>query len=428
MHRIPHLISRLDMPIDTNTVQSPRLRSKISKVAVEALHEKGSRNNASSPEYLTEMTRLSHRSFVVEKVLICLLAKTRAHQLTFPNFKRQVLDELNGDLALALTIDEQYDYANPFWQHAKYRWTAPDFSDYGEALDLAQRWLCQQHNIPAPDWRSMLRLGGIWQGGIRSPNPQPSATSILFFCRWLLLHNLQQDGVLDRYDRFVITRSDFVWLCPHPPLSVLDRGAIWFPNGEHWGGLNDRHIVVSRTDVVNCLNLIEDILLEPSQLYKELKYMKGRPAWENNDEQFLAHHLRRKGLFHKVKMFPYVMYLARQVGDDSGTWSPGHYEPAVGHYIKYEMEFRTASAYATIIKSRADWENGAWRQFDPEPVASRVGSLRYRFQLARSHFQNICKRESNRIVSALRRPGRVGRFLRSCKRVLHRMRAYNQPQ
>ena len=101
----------------------------------------------------------------MEKVLICLLAKTRAHQLTFPNFKRQVLDELNGDLALALTIDEKYDYANPFWQHAKYRWTAPDFSDYGEAFDLAQRWLCQQHNIPAPDWRSMLRTRGYLAGG-----------------------------------------------------------------------------------------------------------------------------------------------------------------------------------------------------------------------------------------------------------------------
>ena len=105
--------------------------------------------------------------------------------------------------------------------------------------------------------------------------------SLLFFCRWLLLQGLKQDDVLDRYDRFVITRSDFVWLCPHPPLSVLDRSAIWFPNGEHWGGLNDRHLVVSRTDVVNCLDLIEDILLEPNQLYEELKYMKGQTAWYN---------------------------------------------------------------------------------------------------------------------------------------------------
>jgi hypothetical protein len=87
----------------------------------------------------------------VENVLVCLLAKTRAHELTFRRFKRHVLDELNADLALALTIDENYDYANPFWQHAKHRWTALDFSDYGEAFDLAQGWLCQQHNVSPLD-------------------------------------------------------------------------------------------------------------------------------------------------------------------------------------------------------------------------------------------------------------------------------------
>jgi hypothetical protein len=343
---------------------------------------------------------------------VCLLANTRAYRLTFPSFKRQVLDQLNGDLALALAIDDKYDYSNPFWQHAKYRWTAPDFRDYGEAFDLVQRWLCQQHSIPAPDWRSLLPIGGIWQGGIGSLNPQPSATSIMFFCRWLLLHNLQQDGVLERYDRFVITRSDFVWLCPHPPLSILDRGAIWIPNGEHYGGLNDRHLVVSRTDVVNCLNLVEDMLLEPEQLYEELKYMKDRVAWQNNIEQFLAHHLRRKELFHKVQTFPYVMYLAREVGDESRTWSRGHYEPAIGHYVKYDREFRMASAYATIINSRADWEAANWRQFDPALIASRPvsGPRRVSHALARHYY---------RAMSAARRPGRAGRFLQFCKRTLN---------
>jgi hypothetical protein len=374
----------------------------------------------------------------VEKVLVCLLGSTRAHQLTFTRFKQRVLDELNADMTLALAIGENYDYANPFWQHAKYRWTVPFFSDFGKAFDRAQRWLCQERKLAAPDWRIMLGINGPWQGGIQSPDPQPghalgnraiqgrgwgSTASLEFYCRWLLLQGLKDD-ILDRYDRFVITRSDFVWLCPHPPLSILDRDAIWVPNDEHYGGLNARHLVVSRADVVNCLNLIEDILLKPSQLYDELKYMK---VSNYNIEQFLAHHLRRKGLFHKVKMFPYVMYLARQVDDNSRTWSRGLYEPAVGHYIKYHAEFLTAVAYTTIIRSRADWESGAWRQFDPEPVASRVGSLqyrfrlaRYRFRLARYHFLNVCKRESKRIVSALKRPGRVGRFQRSCKRLLQK--------
>jgi hypothetical protein len=331
----------------------------------------------------------------VERVLVCVLAQTHAHQLTFPRFKRQVLDELNADLAVALAIDENYDYANPFWQHAKYRWTASDFSDYGEAFDLAQRWLCEQRKIPPPDWRLVLRIQGLWQGGIRSRDPQRTAASILFFCRWLLLRGLQQDDVLDRYDRFVITRSDFVWLCPHPPLSILDRDAIWFPDGEHHGGLNDRHLIVSRADVVNCLNIIEDILLEPRQLYEELRYMEGRPFSENNLEQFSANHLRRKGVFHKAKMFPYVMYLARLLGDNRPTWSMGYYEPEVGHYVKYVPEFRLASAYATVIKSRKDWEDGAWRQFNPEAAASSPVFLP-------RHMWYACVRTTSKILSALK--------------------------
>jgi hypothetical protein len=351
----------------------------------------------------------------VEKVLVCLLAKTRAHQLTFPSMKRHVLDELNGDLALALTIDETYDYANPFWQHAKYRWTAPDFSDYGQAFDLAQRWLCQQHNVPIGEWRSMLRIKGIWQGRIQSPDPQPSATSIVLFCRWLLAHGLQQDEVLDRYDRFVITRSDFVWLCPHPPLSILDGDSIWTPDGEQYGGVNDRHLVVSRADLLNCLNVIEDILLQPLELYEQ---MKSRPTW--NSEQFLAHRLQREGLLHKVKLFPYVMYTARLVQDNSPTWSSGYYEPAVGHFIKYEKEFRSARAYATIIRSRADWEKGDWMQFEPEQAASPSASLlrRLRYACERVYYERIARPE--RILSALIRPGRLERFVNFCKRIFAR--------
>ncbi len=273
----------------------------------------------------------------MEKVLVCLLASTRAHQLTFPSFKRQVLDELNGDLALALTIDEKYDYANPFWQHAKYRWTAPDFSDVRRrfrpgpalAVSAAQR-PCSRLAV------DVANQGQLARRRIRSPDPQPSRASILIFCRWLLLHGLQQDDVLDRYDRFVITRSDFVWLCSHPPLSVLDREAIWFPDGEHYGGFNDRHFVASRADVVNCLNILEDILLHPIQLYEE---MKPQPTW--NIEQFLAYHLSRKGLRHKVKLFPYVMYLARSVRD----------EPLPYHGHRASMSRRSGTTSGTRTSS-----------------------------------------------------------------------------
>jgi hypothetical protein len=346
----------------------------------------------------------------MENVLVCVIAKTRAHDLTFPSFKRHVLDELNGDLALALTIDGKYDYGNPFWQHAKYRWTAPDFNDYGEGFDLAQQWLCQRRNIRAPNWRSLLRLKGIWAGRIQSSVPHPSASAILPFCRWLLLRGLLRDEVLDRYDRFVISRSDFMWLCPHPPLSILDPRYIWVPDGEHWGGLNDRHMVVSRRDLVNSLNGIEDILLYPDQLFEEMKH---KAEW--NDEQFLAHHFRRKGLLPRTQVFPYVMYTARSVRDESPAWSTGRFDAVAGHFVKYKPEFRAARAFATVIHNRADWERKEWTRLDFRSVVLPPISVTYRFWYFCKHgpcrFWYFCKR----VRVEMLRPGRVQRILRFLK-------------
>ena len=338
----------------------------------------------------------------MERVLVCVTCSTRGHEVSFPSFKRHVLDELNGDLALALAIDEGYNVGNPFWQQAQYRWTAPDYSDYGDAFDLAQRALLAGRDAPAPDWRSILRIKGIWLGGIQSPDPQPSASAVLPFCRWLLLQGLQRDNLLDRYDRFVITRSDFVWCCPHPPLSVLDHRAIWIPDGEDHDGLADRHVVVSRADVVNCLNLMDAIVGQPDELYEEMKH---HADW--NNEQVWMHHLRRKGLLPKVRRFPYVMFLARYRRDDSPTWSRGRYDASLGHFVKYESEFDLAHAFATIIRSRADWENGAWQQFDPASVAPRPVTLASR--LIDTWFA---------MLWALKRPGRTGRILRWCSRLV----------
>lgn len=343
----------------------------------------------------------------MERVLVCILAQTRGHQVAWPSFKRQVLDELDADLALAVTFDEDYDYSNPYWQHAKYRWTALQPADLGESFDLAQQWLCHQHGIAQPDWRYMLGVRGIWQGGIRSSDPQPSYSANLFFCRWLLLHGLQQDGVLDRYDRFVVTRSDFVWLCPHPPLAILDRASLWIPDGEDYGGVTDRHLVVSREDVTVALSLIDDILLRPTELYEEMKH---REDW--SPEVFLAFHFARKGLRARVKRFPYVMYTARGVSEPPSTWSPGRFDASVRHVIKYPSEFRSARAFATVIKTREDWETGDWRTLDHELATAKYEP---------SPLQHYVSWPVREAYWGLRRPGRVARIGRFLRRILYRV-------
>ena len=215
----------------------------------------------------------------MERVLVCILAETRAHQVAWPSFKRHVLDELNADLALAVTIDEKYDYANPFWQHAKYRWVGCTTGRCGRRVSI---WLsvgcAQQQGIAPPEWRAMLRIKGILAG--RDPisstrnRAMPQISSSVAGCSCT---GSKQDGVLDRYERFIVTRSDFVWLCPHPPLSLLDAGSLWIPDGEDYGGLTDRHLVVARENATDSLDLIHDVLLRPTEILVE--EMKHRDDW-----------------------------------------------------------------------------------------------------------------------------------------------------
>ena len=57
--------------------------------------------------------------------------------------------------------------------------------------------------------------------------PQTSATGGLLFARWLLAQHLER--VVHRYERVLLTRSDFLHCTAHPP---LDASRIWIPRGE----------------------------------------------------------------------------------------------------------------------------------------------------------------------------------------------------
>ena len=65
-------------------------------------------------------------------------------------------------------------------------------------------------------------------------------SSILLFYRWLLLKKLIENNLIKKYNRFIITRSDFLWPIKHPPLNQMDEKYIWIPDGESFGGITDR--------------------------------------------------------------------------------------------------------------------------------------------------------------------------------------------
>jgi len=280
-----------------------------------------------------------------------------------------VLHELHADLAICIGYNQHYDIDNPFFQNAKYRWLIPEQDDFGAELDRISLTL----GI-VPKWEKLRNVGGHFLGGVRGI-PGSGALQMIF--RWHLREGLCRERLLDSYDQFIITRSDFVYTAPHPHIGALNPRWIWLPDGEDYGGLVDRHTVVSPEYVVPTLSIIEDLLRNPDDWNEILPKMP-----DQNIECTLHRYFEREGLLNRVRRFPYVMYSVR-ANKDPSRWSQGVFDQGTEQFIKYPRERALALDAGKRYKSQADWL--AWsetRRLEPatsfgRPVATVAEGIEF---------------------------------------------------
>ena len=355
----------------------------------------------------------------MQNTLVIILSETRAHELTFDNFKKNVIDELNADLCVCIGVTPYYDFNNPYYKLAKYKFTYDEPNDFGDAFDYAydilslnkQRYEClpnvnallnhsnelnenfsyycnnfdidnmddsndeiviYHEKFPNNDlknkiygikksdnnnlineqhvttykkhlhWREFLKIKNQFLGGIKDThNQHPGSAGILIFFRWFLLKNLIDNHLLDKYDRFIITRSDFIYQLPHPKVELMNPNYIWIPDSEHYGGFTDRHVVLSNKQVEPYLNILNNFVLKSNDYFMKMK-MKNDCYW--NLEKLIKFHLKQNNVLHQVKEFPYIMYSVRSVNGTT-RWSSGIYSKFFGYYIKYKSEYKKSNYY-----------------------------------------------------------------------------------
>ena len=358
------------------------------------------------------------------KTLVIILGETRTHELTFENFKKNVFDVLNADLCLCIGVKPHYDYENPFYKLAKYKFLYNEDEDYSGAFDYAYNliekpkyevlnninalhnkiqhpkqstdnityygtiqdninnllnnnfnddeivintnncylndWKNQIYGIKNSDnnnliiqndiitlkkplnWREFLKIKDQFMGGIKDKdNEHPGSAGILIFYRWFLLKNLIDNNLIDEYDRFVITRSDYIYKLPHPKVERMSINNIWIPNGEKYGGYTDRHVILSKTNIIPYLNIFNMMVLKSNEYFHK---MKNYNYW--NLEQLIKFHLQQNNVEYLIKEFPYVMYTCR---NHNGTtrWNLGCYYEQLGYYIKCPTEYNESEEYLT---------------------------------------------------------------------------------
>ncbi len=279
-----------------------------------------------------------------ESVLVIILSETRAYEHTFELFKKNMLDMMNADLCLCVADNHREDKNNPFYQHAKYVWTYDEPDDWGDAFDAIQQNKGLQSN-----WRKLLEIKDQWLGGIKGAEEHPGSAGILLFFRWFLKESILKNNILDKYDRFIITRSDFIHQIPHVPLKFLDPQYIWIPDGEDYGGYTDRHIIVQRNEILNVLSIGEKIVTTPKELYSEMLFST---KW--NLEKYIKFSFTKLNLVPRVRRFPYTMYCVRSPGGHT-RWRSGSFNENLGYFIKYEGEYRNYKLASVLVKKKEDW-------------------------------------------------------------------------
>jgi hypothetical protein len=138
------------------------------------------------------------------KIVVCVIGQMRFTSLTWPSFKKYVIDELNADLVTC----------------------GPDASVICEYTRNAV------HNIYS---ESIIIPGS------------PNSHNIIIDHRNTLGSKLD----FKKWDQIIISRTDILWYGPHPRLE-LDY--IWFMNREFHFGISDRHTVMASMDFEKFIN------------------------------------------------------------------------------------------------------------------------------------------------------------------------------
>jgi hypothetical protein len=366
----------------------------------------------------------------MSKTLVIILSETRASELTFDSFKKNVIDTLNADLCVCIGIKPDYDYTNPFYKLAKYKFLYNEPEDFGDAFEYAYNiitkdkpkyeclqnintlygkiqypkqctenvmyheniqnitsldffnnddevvihtkdfpnnlWKNQIYSVKKSDnnfviqpnvitykkrlyWREFLKVKDQFLGGIKDDhNQHPGSAGILIFFRWFLLKNLIDNDLINKYDRFVITRSDFIYQLPHPKVEYLNKKYIWIPDCENYGGYTDRHAILSKSNIESYLNILNNFVLFSNNYFMKMK--NNFEEW--NLERVIYFHLMQNNVLHLVKVFPYVMYAVRNI-NGSTRWSEGVFSKHLGYYIKYDTEYEKSSYYKNVFEKSA---------------------------------------------------------------------------
>jgi len=286
-------------------------------------------NGTSANEYYTNHKMPS--DLPANKSLVILIGGLRAGETAWETLYENVLDINSADLAVMTSKESIYPNSTLF-DRARYVWHYKQYDDWADAVDLVRGhgWRVSHLHLFKPTYPDLEpgKNDTILFGGLKGHTR--ASGIIIFMIRYFLIQAIRDNGILNLYNTFVVTRTDHYYMCPHTfaRCNLEDRDVI-VPDGEGYVGITDRHLVASRDTLLEALDLITPLITQPYSF----DFSK-----HHNSERWLQHVWSSKALH--VKRCNRVMFtVARE--EDTSRWRLAEDElPGVpGLFIKYQREY-----------------------------------------------------------------------------------------
>lgn len=207
---------------------------------------------------------------------------------------------------LAISTAQTHREQAPLFERASHVWETPEHDDWGQAVDMLAG---SQHT----EWRHNAELynaTGLWGGVELEGGFRPKGSGVIIFV--LRMYLLRRISKLVRYEQFIVTRSDHMYLCNHPsvarPLVWVPPNAFYAPSGRSSGCRTDRHIVFPFHLATKVLSV--------------LPWMISHPETHSlNPECVLGAFWNHSGI--KIHFMRRVMYEVYRPGLDPTRWGNG---------------------------------------------------------------------------------------------------------
>ena len=277
------------------------------------------------------------------RVLACFWGLDRAADVTFGGFQRFVLNVFDADLCAAVAR-QNADGSGTWHAAAKYLDVYDEPADYDARVPARSRAVALNSSLA-----HVLRDNFLYPTGIQQ-----------MYSKARIWRLIDDNGLLDTYEWFLLCRTDLVWLVPHVDFRGDATHSVWVPYAgrkSDWQGFYDRAVVVHKTHVQRVLTMMDTVTGEGTHPFLDaLRGYPGSVGQSTNCESFYRQYLEFYGL--PIKRFKSSAFVTA-TSKSFSRLRISQRNSDTGHTYKYTDE------YVAALNNALDH----YRHLDARPAA-----------------------------------------------------------